>query len=89
MEISKDYIKDKHEGPVSKADDKHSIDYDKILAQLNSSLPPDIRLYAFKKVTKKFDIRHDAKCRLYNYLLPTFVFQDYADIKAGKTQTKE
>lgn len=28
-----------------------------------------------KKVTKRFDIRHDAKYRLYQYLIPSFVFQ--------------
>ena len=73
---------------MDKAVDKHNIDYDKIINELNAVLPKDIRLYAIKKVTKKFDIRHDAKCRRYNYLLPTFVFQDYKDIPAGVQQTQ-
>lgn len=42
-----------------------------------------------KKVTKSFDIRHDAKYRLYQYLLPSFVFQSEEDIRNKNTQSEE
>lgn len=80
LEISPKYI-NREEGdqdkdrPLNKLDDKENIDFSKIIMELNSSLPKDIRLYAMRKVTKRFDIRHDAKYRLYQYLIPSFVFQ--------------
>jgi tRNA pseudouridine38-40 synthase len=42
-----------------------------------------------RKVTKRFDIRHDAKYRLYQYLIPSFVFQSEEDIRNKKPQTDE
>lgn len=75
LEISPKYINNSTDKPLNKLEDKENIDFSKILMELNSTLPKDIRLYAMRKVTKRFDIRHDAKYRLYQYLLPSFVFQ--------------
>lgn len=95
LEIDKKYMKpeDRDNVPMSvlmaPCTKYHLIDYDRIIGELNSVLPPDMRLFAIKKVTRNFDIRHDAKCRRYNYLLPTFVFQDWKDIQDSVPQTPE
>ena len=50
----------------------------------NSELPIDIRVFAIKKVPKSFDMRHDALTRVYNYIIPAFIFQKYEHFKSGK-----
>jgi tRNA U38,U39,U40 pseudouridine synthase TruA len=37
----------------------------------------DIRVFAIKKATKSFDMRHDAMTRVYNYIAPIYLFQPY------------
>jgi tRNA U38,U39,U40 pseudouridine synthase TruA len=41
----------------------------------------DVRVFAIKKVTKSFDMRHDALTRVYNYIAPIYLFQAYEKFK--------
>lgn len=41
----------------------------------------DIRILALRKVGKSFDMRHDAKTRIYNYIIPSRLFQSFANFK--------
>lgn len=41
----------------------------------------DIRILAMRRVGKSFDMRHDAKTRIYNYIIPSRLFQNYAKFK--------
>lgn len=41
----------------------------------------DIRILALRKVGKSFDMRHDAKTRIYNYIIPSRLFQSLANFK--------
>ncbi|KAL4476269.1 hypothetical protein ABPG74_010002 [Tetrahymena malaccensis] len=67
---------------------KH-IDIDKIINVLNSNLPGDIRCVSIKQVSRKFDIRTHCKYRVYEYLMPLFMYQKYDDIMAGTPITEE
>ena len=55
-----------------------------IINDLNSELPMDIRVLSIKKVAKHFDMRHGAKTRIYNYIIPSKMFQPYENFKEGK-----
>ena len=50
------------------------IDFRKLQVDINSNLPPDVRILAAKKVGKSFDMRHDACSRVYNYIAPIHLF---------------
>ncbi|KAL4475492.1 hypothetical protein ABPG72_013316 [Tetrahymena utriculariae] len=67
---------------------KH-IDIDKIICALNSNLPGDIRCVSIKQVSRKFDIRTHCKYRVYEYLMPLFMYQKYDDIIADTPMTEE
>lgn len=67
---------------------KH-IDIDKIIGELNACLPSDIRAITIKQVTRKFDVRMHCKFRVYEYLMPMFVYQKYEDLVAGVELTSE
>jgi len=41
----------------------------------------DIRILVLRKVAKGFDMRHDAKTRIYNYIIPSRLFQSFATFK--------
>ena len=47
------------------------------MKDLNDELPPDIKILAVKKVAKHFDMRQGAKTRIYNYIIPSKMFQPY------------
>ena len=53
------------------------IDFGRIVADLNDTLPQDIKVYGIKKVGKHFDMRFDSNSRIYNYIIPAKVFQSY------------
>ena len=42
---------------------------------LNSFVPPNIKVHAFKRTTKGFDCKKWASSRIYQYLVPSFCFQ--------------
>lgn len=44
------------------------------LPDINKHLPPSIRVFGLKKVTKGFDSKNQCSARTYQYLLPTFAF---------------
>lgn len=44
----------------------------------------DIRIFAIQKVARGFDMRHDALTRVYNYIIPTYIFQKPEDFQSGK-----
>lgn len=57
------------------------INYNRIISDLNDQLPQDIRILALRKVAKSFDMRHDAKTRIYNYIIPSRLFQSFSKFK--------
>lgn len=42
--------------------------------KINSALPDDVRLFAFKRVTKGFNSKSQCDSRTYTYMLPTVAF---------------
>lgn len=54
------------------------LNYNRIIKDLNDQLPMDIRILALRRVGKSFDMRHDAKTRIYNYIIPSRLFQSFA-----------
>lgn len=46
---------------------------------MNQTLPSDIRVFALKKTTPKFDARFNCTARTYSYTLPTIAFSHYND----------
>jgi tRNA pseudouridine38-40 synthase len=44
-----------------------------IAAQINRHLPAQIRVFAVQRVNKKFNARHQADSRMYEYYLPASV----------------
>ncbi|ESS32332.1 tRNA pseudouridine synthase [Toxoplasma gondii VEG] len=48
------------------------------LARLNAALPPDIRCFAVRRVTKNFDARVSCSRRRYAFLLPAWLLQPIA-----------
>jgi tRNA pseudouridine38-40 synthase len=46
------------------------------ITNVNSFLPPDIRVHTASKVTKNFNGKLSCSGRKYEYLLPTYMFQD-------------
>lgn len=58
------------------------LNYEKIICDLNDQLPMDIRVLVLRKVGKSFDMRHDAKTRIYNYIIPSRLFQGFAKFQA-------
>lgn len=73
LEISEKYVTE----PGSR-----DINYNRIILDLNEQLPMDIRVLVLRKVGKSFDMRHDAKTRIYNYIIPSRLFQSFANFKA-------
>lgn len=61
---------------TSKEGDR-DIDFDKLRNHFNSQLPMDIRIFSIMRVAKSFDMRHDALTRVYNYIIPLYIFQKY------------
>lgn len=53
------------------------------MKDLNDELPPDIKILAVRKVAKHFDMRQGAKTRIYNYIIPSKMFQPYEQFKDG------
>jgi tRNA U38,U39,U40 pseudouridine synthase TruA len=49
----------------------------------------DIRIFSIMRVAKSFDMRHDALTRVYNYIIPLYIFQKYEDFKSGKIPSPE
>jgi tRNA pseudouridine38-40 synthase len=49
------------------------VDVPNLLENVNLALPPQIRLFAWRRVTKGFDSKNNADSRIYEYLLPSFV----------------
>jgi len=41
---------------------------------INSNLPPTIKVFTFKSVTRKFDCKSSARTRIYEYLAPITMF---------------
>ena len=60
------------------------VNYNRIIKDLNDELPRDICILAIRRVGKSFDMRHDAKTRIYNYIIPSRLFQPIDDFKANK-----
>ena len=58
------------------------LNYNKIILDLNEQLPLDIRILVLRKVGKSFDMRHDAKTRIYNYIIPSRLFQSFVKFRA-------
>jgi tRNA U38,U39,U40 pseudouridine synthase TruA len=56
---------------------------------LNGELPYDIRIFAFKKLGKAFDMRHDACSRVYNYIAPEQLFLSQEEFKNNKILSLE
>lgn len=52
---------------------------------LNEKLPQDIKILVLRRVGKSFDMRHDAKTRVYNYILPSKLFQPFEKFKEEQT----
>ena len=65
------------------------IDYEKMIKDINVEMPMDIRVFSIKKVGKHFDIRHKANSRVYNYIIPSRLFQPYKAFKEGEPVTGE
>lgn len=57
-------------------------DREAFMDQVNSFLPPDIRVFAVSKVCKNFNSKLMCTKRRYNYILPTYLLQDAGDINA-------
>lgn len=53
------------------------MDFEKIIEDINEKLPHDIKILAMRRVGKGFDMRHDAKTRVYNYIIPSRLFQPF------------
>lgn len=47
---------------------------DDTLEKLNESLPKQIRVFGYNKVTQSFDCKNNCDARTYIYILPTFAF---------------
>jgi tRNA pseudouridine38-40 synthase len=56
---------------------------------LNSFLPSDIRVHGLTKVTKSFNAKQYCGKRRYQYLLPTYVLQDVANMMEILTSAYE
>ncbi|KAJ7309711.1 hypothetical protein JRQ81_007772 [Phrynocephalus forsythii] len=52
---------------------------DDIVEKINDHLPPHIRIFGFKRVTRGFNAKKKCDARTYSYMLPTFAFahKDY------------
>lgn len=53
---------------------------DKFVEDVNSFLPDDIRVHLLTKVSKGFNAKNDCTKRRYDYLLPTYVLRDNAEV---------
>lgn len=54
------------------------------MGDINDKLPQDIKILVLRKVGKSFDMRHDAKTRVYNYIIPSKLFQPFENFKANQ-----
>ncbi|CAD5116613.1 DgyrCDS5486 [Dimorphilus gyrociliatus] len=54
-------------------------DVDNPVEKLNSSLPPEIRVLAMRRVTKGFNCKNNCDSRTYTYLIPTHAFSPKDD----------
>lgn len=45
---------------------------------INEELPPQIRVFGAKRVTKGFNSKSNCDARTYSYMLPTVAFSPYA-----------
>jgi len=45
----------------------------------------DIRILVLRRVGKNFDMRHDAKTRVYNYIIPSRLFQSFTKFQENKS----
>ena len=50
------------------------------MSQLNSFLPPDIRVFSINKTTKRFHAKDFCTRRRYEYLLPTYTFTNHMEL---------
>ncbi len=46
-------------------------------------------MFEIMRVVKGFDMRHDALTRVYNYIIPVWIFQKYEDFKSDKIPSPE
>lgn len=68
------YVKDAV-GESSKADFKKSVDWQKIIGDINANLHASVRVFGLRFVTKGFDIRRSACSRKYEYVAPLSMFR--------------
>lgn len=46
----------------------------RMVQRLNEHLPPDIRVWGITRTSGGFNAKHEASSRVYEYILPTYVF---------------
>ncbi|XP_077286222.1 pseudouridine synthase 1 isoform X2 [Arctopsyche grandis] len=50
------------------------------LSVINQQLPPDIRVFGMKRVTKGFNSKEQCDARTYTYMLPTYAFENHCTV---------
>lgn len=50
------------------------------LSVINEQLPPDIRVFGMKRVTKGFNSKEQCDARTYTYMLPTYAFENRSTV---------
>jgi tRNA pseudouridine(38-40) synthase len=73
---------------LDKGKHKSLINFGKIRAFMNASLPPNIRVFQIVKASKGFNAKKAASFRIYEYLAPVFLFQKEA-LKPGQGKYRE
>ncbi|OQV18361.1 tRNA pseudouridine synthase A, mitochondrial [Hypsibius exemplaris] len=55
-------------------------DIDSVVQRVNAELPPSIRLFGLRKVTRGFNSKNWCSARTYQYMMPTMAFAPLEDI---------
>lgn len=81
-------LRNEYEGLAEAAEEKEVLK--RIAEGLNSQLPEQIRIFAVKRTTGSFHAKERTDSRIYEYLLPTYVFrpvdrEPYTKVGPGRT----
>ncbi len=66
---------------------KSKVDWDMLIAELNSVIDPDVKVFAFRLIVKAFDLRQSARSRKYEYIFPAKLL-DCPDTEGKSMQEK-
>lgn len=73
--LDEKFVKSGFENIAGKSDFKKSIEWSKVINEINGNLNSKMRVFGLRLVTKGFDVRKSARSRKYEYLIPLNVFR--------------